>query len=148
MALGIYSAANVSSKLSSDGTFQSSLSVTFDGRAGGNKQVKMYVRNSNALYYYESILVGVTDSGLESIIDQPSEGFSWKLIAGDTQPTENDWKNTGAATSISLTDIGSSGNPDTSTFLPFWVYIEVPPGLDVQTFDTVKLTISANEVLV
>jgi hypothetical protein len=148
MALGIYSSASVSSKLSSDGTFQSSLSVTFDGRSGGNKQVKLYVRNSNDLYYYESILVGVTDSGVETIIDQPSEGFSWKLIEGDTQPTENDWKNTGAAVSISLSDIGASGNPDTSTFLPFWVYIEVPPGLDVQTFDTVKLTISANEVLV
>ena len=119
-----------------------------DGRTGGVKQAKLYVRNSNVLYYYENIEIALSDSELLSITDQVSEGFVWKLIAGDTQPTENDWRNTPAATAITLTDIGSSGTPDTSTFLPFWIFIQVPPGLDVQTYDTVKFTVTADEVLV
>lgn len=148
MGLGIYLSADATQDLSENGSFERPFALSFDGRTGGTKQARLYIRNNDDRYYYQNITVGLVDTGPNNIIDQPSEGFSWKLAAGDTQPTENDWRNTAGATTITLTDIGASGSPDTSTFLPFWVYVEVPPGLDVGTFDTVRFTITADEVLV
>ena len=147
MAIGIYTTANTTTELSHDTTFSNPFALTFDGRTGGTKQVKLYVRNDDSLLYYENIKVGVSDPLPVSITDQPSEGFAWKLAEGDVQPTENDWRNTPAATAADLPDIGSSGNPDTSTFLPFWVYVQVPPGLVVGTFDTVTFSLTADEVI-
>jgi hypothetical protein len=148
MGLGVYLIADSTQELSTESTFEKPFSLTFDGRTGGVKQAKLYIRNNDAQFYYENIKVGLSDSGPESIIDQPAEGFVWKLAAGDVQPTENDWKNTAAATIVDLENIGGAGNPDTSTFLPFWVFVQIPPGLDVQTFDTVKFTLTADEVLI
>lgn len=148
MALGIYLSASTTDKLSDANTFENPFSLTFDGRTGGVKQVKLYVRNNDPLYYYENLQIGLTDSGPQPIINQPTDGFVWKLSAGNTQPTKNDWANTAGATVITLPDIGSVGTPDTSTYLPFWVLVQVPPGLDVGTFDTVRFTIGADEVLV
>lgn len=148
MALGIYLLPSVEVPVSQDGDFTSPFSLTFDGRTGGVKEFRLYVRNDDAVSYYTDITVKVQDIGSEDIIDRPDDGFAWKLSAGDIQPTENDWNNIAPANTISLPDIGASGSPDISTFLPFWVYIQVPPGLDVQTFDTVQFVLQGEENLV
>ena len=148
MALSIYTLPDPASSISENGTFENPFSLTFDGRNGGVKQTKLYVRNGDSAFYYENIQLTVQDDSPSPIIDEPAEGFSWKLAVGDTQPTENDWINTSGATLVGLSDIGSSGNPDTSTYLPFWVYIQVPPGLDIQTFKDVKFILRADEVAI
>lgn len=148
MGLGIYSAADATTKLSDDGSFNNPLNLTFDGRLGGTKEVRLYIRNDNPLYYYTDITLVPTDPSAEPIINDPDNGYVWKLSVGDTQPTTSDWKNISGANQITFTDIGSAGTPDTSTYLPFWILIQVPPGLAVDIKDAVKLQISANEVLV
>lgn len=148
MGLGIYTATSDSAKLSSGDTFTNPLSVTFDGRLGGVKQIKLYVRNDDPTRYYTNIRVVPVDNTSSPIINDPDNGFAWKLSAGDTQPTEKDWENIAAANQIQLSDLGAESSPDTSTYLPFWIYIQVPPGMDVQILDHVKLSLTANEVLI
>lgn len=148
MSLGIYTAPSDSAKLSADNTFANPLSVTFDGRLGGVKQLRLYVRNDDPLFFYEDIRVLPLDTSDNPIIADTSNGFVWKLIPGDTQPTEQAWAHTSPATQISLEDLGAPGSPDTSTYLPFWIFIQVPAGIDVQIFDQAKLSLVANEVLI
>lgn len=148
MALGIYLLPSVDAPLSQDGDFINPFSLTFDGRIGGVKEFRLYVRNDDPILYYTSITVKTQDTGTDDITDRPDDGFSWKLSAGDIQPTQNDWANVAAANTISLSDIGAELSPDSSTFLPFWVYVQVPPGLDVQTFDTVQFVLQGEENLV
>jgi len=148
MALGIYSAPSISAKFSEDKTFINPLAVTFDGRSGGTRQLRLYIRNDDPSHYYTAISLGLQDLGVTTIIDRPEDGFAWKLSEGDIQPTLNDWANVAAANTVSFTDIGSASIPDSSTFLPFWIYIQVPPGLSVQTFDRVQFILRGEENLI
>lgn len=147
MGIGIYKAANSSTGLSS-GDLSSPFAITFDGRTGGFKETKLYVRNDDATKYYTGLELSLTDATDRNITVNTADGFVWKLSAGDTKPTFNDWLNTAPGNSISLNDIGSSGSPDTSTYLPFWVFIQVPEGLDIQLFTGVSFTLSGEENLV
>ena len=148
MGLGIYLLPSADSVFSQDRLFTNPFALTFDGRQGGAKEFRLYVRNDDPLYYYTNIVLTLQDIGDESIVDRPDDGFVWKLSQGDVQPTLNDWNNIAPANTVSLSDIGSSGSPDSSTYLPFWVYVEVPPGLDVQTFSTVQFVLSGEENLI
>lgn len=148
MAVGVYLLANESSQLSEDGDFTNPFSFTFDGRIGGTKQIRLYVRNDDPLYYYTDISVTAEDLSGESIIESPDDGFVWKFSAGDTQPTQAEWNNIAPANSIVLPDIGAEGSPDTSTYLPFWIYVQVPPGLSVQTLDHVQILLQGQETLI
>lgn len=147
MALSIYTTASASSKLSQDGEFTNPFSLTFDGRTGGTIETRLYVRNDSALYYYTDIQLTVSDTGATNITDN-EDGFYWKFSAGDTQPTANEWRNISAANTIDLPDLGSSGSPDTSTYLPFWLYVQIPPSVPIQVFDDVKFVLTGEEVLI
>lgn len=148
MSASIYLLPNENSELSKDGLFTNPFSITFDGRSGGTKQARLYVRNNDALYYYTSLTLTSRDLTAQPITERPEDGYVWKLSEGDTQPTQAEWNNIAAANTITLPDIGALGVPDTSTYLPFWIYIQVPPGLDVQTFDHVQFVLQGEENLV
>jgi hypothetical protein len=148
MSAGIYLLPTLDSKLSQDRDFINPFSLTFDGRQGGIKQTRLYLRNDDALVYYTNLTVKVQDIGIEPIINRPNDGFVWKLSAGDIQPTLNDWANLAPANTISLPDLGDLGSPDISTFLPFWVFVQTPQNLNVQTFDTVSFLVQGEENLV
>jgi hypothetical protein len=147
MAVKIYSSVDSLSALSTDGELTNPFSISFDGRVGGYKEAKLYIRNSDSLYYYTSLSLTLDDDTDLNITNDLSKGFSWKLFSGDLKPTFNDWANTPAANTITFSDIGSLGSPDTSTYLPFWVYLQVPAGLSVQVFTEVKFLLSGNEVI-
>jgi len=148
MALGIYLLPSVDAKISQNGDFTNPFALTFDGRSGGVKQVRLYIRNDDQLLYYTNITLKMQDLSGDDIINRIDDGFAWKLSEGDVQPTQNDWNNIAAANTISLPDIGANGTPDSSSFLPFWVYVQVPPGLNVQTFNLVQFVLQGEENLV
>lgn len=148
MSVGIYTSAVPEALLSQDGAFTSPFSVTFDGRIGGNKQYRLFVRNDNSLFWYSNLSLTLSDSGSESIINNSQPGFLWKLSAGDTQPTENAWLNIAASNTINLPNLGIAGNPNIATYLPFWVLIQVPANLNVQNFNTVRFVLSGQENLI
>lgn len=148
MGIGIYKQAEPSSAISSDGDFTAPFAITFDGRIGGYKETKLYVRNDDSSLYFSDISLGLQDTTDLSITANTSNGFAWKLSAGDSKPTYNDWLNTPVSNSIELDDIGGPGSPDTSTYLPFWIFIQVPEGLDIQLFTDVKFVLTGNQGLV
>lgn len=144
MGLSIYLDAVPTEELSS-GTRTKPFSVSFDGRSGGAKEVKLYLRNDDSLFYYTDIELTLEDNASESHIDGEATGFTWKLSPGDLKPTKNDWTHITAGTEIEFSDLGSGGSPAISTYLPFWIRIEVPPNTSVQTIDTINFVISAME---
>lgn len=148
MGLSIYTRADGVSAISTDGSFTAPFAIAFDGRTGGYKEVQLYVRNDEATRFYSNLTLSLEDNSARSIVTNTEDGFAWKLSYGDTKPTYNDWLNTAAGNTISLPDIGAAGDPDTSTYLPFWLFIQMPEGLDVQLFTDVKFVLAGDENLV
>jgi hypothetical protein len=148
MGLSIYTRPDGASAISQDGDFTAPFAITFDGRIGGYKEVKLFVRNDNATRYFSGLTLSLEDNSALNIVTNTSAGFAWKLAYGDTKPTYNDWVNTTAGNTIELPDVGAAGDPDTSTYLPFWLFIQVPEGMDIQLFTDVKFILAGDENLV
>lgn len=141
--LKVYEYANPSSSFSTDGEMTNPVRHTFDGRTGGVIEKRYYVRNDNALVWYSGlILVDVEDSQGRNITDG-TDGYAWKLKAGDTQPLNEEWAVLNEASGIIF-----SGLIGTTTYLPFWLRIEVPSNAQVESFDDVKIVLTCNEILV
>ena len=91
MSLYVYGIADPASAFSASGTFTDPILITFDGTTGGVTEKKYYVGNDSISHTYSDIsLLPVDNSGL-FLIDG-SEGFSWKLKAGNDRPLEAEWK--------------------------------------------------------
>lgn len=149
MTIGIYTESVPDGLLSQDDLFTKPFAITFDGRTGGYKETRLFLRNNDPSFYYTDMTLALEDSENPPIVSRPEDSFVWKFSYGDTKPTFNDWLNIPAANTLNiLDDIGGPGSPDTSTYLPFWVYIQVPPNLDIQVFIGVKFVLSGNEALV
>jgi hypothetical protein len=138
MALKIYEDADPGAAFSDDDTFSNPIAHAFDGTTGGVVERRFYVRNDDIGKTYTGVTVQPIDGG-DNLVDG-SNGFSWKLAVGDTQPLEAQWDLVTAGDSISLSDI-----TDTTTYVPFWVRIEVPQGAEIQSFQTVNLRTQATE---
>lgn len=147
MGLLIYSDANPSTAFSSESTFTNPLLAAFNGVTGNTKSVRYYVRNDESDKSYSSIsLQPVLLEGTNII--NGTDGFGWKLYAGDTQPLEEQWSLVSYANSIVIPDIGSAILADVNTYEPFWLRISVPAGASIQSYSDVKLRISYTETLV
>lgn len=145
MGLKIYAEADPSTSYSTEGDFTNPIAQTFDGTTGTIVYRKFYLRNDNLSRWYEDITLQPDASG--SWLNG-TNGFSWKLIAGDPEPLEAQWELLIPANEVSLGDIGSAGNGDASTYLPFWIRMEVPQGAPVALNDDMTLVISATEHVV
>lgn len=139
--LGIYEFSDPDSIFSASGIFTNALSHTFDGITGGSVEQKYYIRNENADVTYSGITLTTIDTSGLGLVN--SNGFEWKLRVGSEQPLEQEWKTITAGNVISLAYVGQG---DTSTYLPFWLKIKIPRGVDVQSFDGVVLRLDATEV--
>lgn len=148
MALNIYLEPVDTSPLSKSGRFSNPLGITFDGRLGGTKEIRLYLRNDDPAVRYTNIVLSLQDTDVDSHIDSLDSNYQWKLSEGDTKPTLLDWNNTEANNELQMTDIGEAGIPDTSTFLPFWLYVKVPANLAVQNIRTISFVIEGNEVAI
>ncbi len=146
MPIGIYTIANPSSLISYNSTFTNPLLVSLNGRLGGIVQKRLYLRNGDNTLYYSSITVKPSCPTDVTLIDG-SRGLSWKLLAGSTQPTDEAWAAIAPANTISMPNLGSSGSPNTTTYSPFWVRVEIPRNIEVQTLLSVTLDIACSENL-
>ncbi|RKZ06474.1 hypothetical protein DRQ25_13850, partial [Candidatus Fermentibacteria bacterium] len=126
MALKIYPDEGISSSYSQDGGLSNAFRQAFDGRSGTIREVRLYLRNDDVLYTYAQITIQPVVLSGRNIIDG-TDGYSWKLSAGDTQPISDEWRGITAGASISMSDIS-----DITTYSPFWVRIEVPRGAPVE----------------
>jgi hypothetical protein len=144
--LKIYTSAVESAALSQEGTFTTPFATTIDGRTGGSSESRLYVRNDDVLYTYSGIQVTAVDTEGGSVVDG-SNGYSWKLSAGDTQPTVDEWSAITAGNTIELGYLGTTAASDTSTYLPFWIQQLIPRNAPVATYTDVDLVIEATGIL-
>ncbi len=145
MSLHIYPNELPDSAFSQSGNFDNALAVAFDGVAGGVLEKRLYVRNNNNGFYYTGIQVQPVSLSGTDIVTGATAGFSWKIKEGDGQPLQVEWDLVTAGGAISLVDLGSAGTPDTSTFLPFWLRIEIPANTNIQVFENATLRITATQ---
>ena len=144
MTLKIYETTNPESVFSVLGGFSNPILQSFNGAAGEVVEVLYYVRNDDDTLYYTSIEVQPIDGG-DDIVDgnNSTEGYNWRLIAGDQRPSESQWATVEAGAKIDLSDIGEAGAGSTTTYLPFWVRIGVPEDAPVTSYQSVVLRIKA-----
>lgn len=146
MSLAIYEGADPNTKYSVSGNFSNPFAESIDGRTGGTIERRMYVRNDSGAYTYSGIKVqSVSFTGRD--ITGGDDGFYWKLKSGSTRPTSQEWSTISGHNQITLGDLGT-GVADISTYLPFWLQITVPAGVDIQTFSGTTIRITATELVV
>ena len=144
MTLAIYEGTSGSDLPFSTGAmFTNAFTATFDGRVGGTEDFLLYLRNSNVLYTYSDITIQAYQSEGSIDLVEGTQGFSFKMKAGDAEPTSEEWASIQAGNTISLSDL-----EDIITYLPFWVRIEVPRQVPVQRFRGVSFKIIATQNLV
>lgn len=146
MSLAIYKKPTPSEVFSNDGSHDNPVRINIDGISGGIIAKRFFVRNDDITRYYTDITVSFTDNSFFGITDYNS--WFWKLKSGFFPPVSEEWNQLSRANSISLDNIGSSTQGNISTYLPFWLQVQVPDGADVQNITEVKLTLSFKEYLV
>lgn len=147
MSLKIYADAAPDTAFSTDGDFTNPLAMAFDGLVGGTFYKKFYVRNDDANAYYESITLEPQYVSGDNIIDG-TDGYLWKLFAGDTLPLEEQWEGVGAGNKIDIPNIGTSSAGDIGTYEPFWIRVTIPRSAPVKSHTGIQLVITAEENLV
>lgn len=145
MGLNIYEKPDPSTAFSNDQSFSNALSFTADGATGAAISRRYYIRNDDELLFYASITLKPTVTSGIDIISGATTGFKWKLIVGDQQPLEDQWGLVTAGNTINFSSIGSSGNGDIVTYLPFWLRVEIPRAAQVDSFQNIGLEITADE---
>ncbi len=147
MSLKVYESVDPGTAFSVEGSFSNTLSHSFNGTTGEVIEQRYYIRNDNAAYWYSSVVVAPVASAGSLIVNGSgdTEGYTWKVLAGDEKPLEEQWGLKAAGSSISLANIGSAGNGDTTTYLPFWLRIQVPANAPVVSYQGVTLQIESTE---
>jgi hypothetical protein len=141
MALRIYQAADPATELSADNAFTNPLALTFDGVNGGVIEKRLYLRNNDIAKTYTGISLQPVNTGDAVLAVDGTNGYSWKLSAGDQRPLNEQWALITAGASIAMSNIS-----DTTTYLPFWVRIEVPAGAPVMSSQKITLDIDATQL--
>lgn len=141
MGLLIYESPNANTAFSVGSSFSNPVHHAVDGARGGTVVKRYYVRNDDSAFTYSNITVEPVRTSGVNVVD--SLGFSFKLIVGDSQPTEAQWAVTTAGAEIDIPDITSS-----TTYQPFWLRIQVPPNISATSYEGIKLRITAAETLV
>lgn len=121
---------------------------SFDGRVGGVLEKRYFLRNDDANTAFSGIQLYPVDLGGDHLTDG-TNGFAWKLKAGDQQPLDQEWATIAPANTIMFSGIGDGTiGGDISTYLPFWLRIEVPKGANVSSYDDVVLRTTASGIAV
>lgn len=143
MALGVYEIADPDKAFSVSGEFTNALPITFDGTLGGVVKRRYYVRNDDVDHVYSGISLNPIELTTGSSIIDGTDGFNWKLKAGDDEPLEEEWALISPASGVNIPSINT-----THIYEPFWIRFEVPRGAEVRPHEDVKLRIDCREILI
>lgn len=116
-------------ELSVDEDFSSPLDTVHEGQEIQVKTKQVFLRNDDATKWYKDIVLTPVD--LEGIVGDEDvsydeTGWGMKIYPGSTEPSSDEWEALDWGNSISMSDIGSSGSPDTTTYHSFWILITSP----------------------
>jgi hypothetical protein len=131
-----------------DGANTNPLEVTFDGSYEDSQELQLFVRNDDATQWYDNVTVTpVAVSGSDDVSFEET-GWGVKLKAGASQPTASEWAALAWGNAISMSNVGSASQGDTSTYYSFWVKIVSPRYalVGLKTNTVLRLTFSSNTV--
>jgi len=115
-----------------------------DGKNGGAYEFKMYLKNNNANRYYENITVQLGTNS-PSFGEFNETGWSVKCLAGESQPSEQEWDLVTSGNVLNMQDIGTTDEANTSSYYAFWVRIYCPGNTEAQIRSTDTIRVSFNE---
>jgi hypothetical protein len=132
MGIGLYDSEQVQLSMNGSGQVIDPLRTVHDGKKGGAHDTLLHVRNDNAgLWYHDIVVEYEADVGIDAG-PLGNTGWAIKFIAGTRQPTEREWEQAVPGGQISLANLGAAGDPDTTTYLPFWARVYCPGGTPAQ----------------
>ena len=140
MGLALYKEDNAGSLIDSANYLWSA----HDALNGSWNTLKLWLRNDDATVYFENIEIEVNIPGVFSPNVSPN-GIVYQLFPGDIEPTVLEWSRLPYHNTISMSDLGAFGSPDTSTYLPFWVRIYQPGNSSVGDVSDASLRVTAIE---
>lgn len=134
--------------ITNSGDLTSPLTTVHDGKTGDTQTVQCYIRNDNSSKYYSNIVitpVDLVDANPYGDVIYSETGWGVKLNAGASEPTEGQWNDLDWGDSISMSNIGASGLPDTTTYYPFWYLVTCPPNTNAKVKTDIVLQVSYTE---
>jgi len=135
--LHVYSDPVHGSPFSDDGSLSYPFSISTEAQEANVIIRKLFLRNDNSAHSYSGVSIQPVDGG-DNIVD--GNGYGWKLQSGDPEPSDGSWALISNGNSIPMSNIS-----DTTTYLPFWVRVEVPEGESVKSFHKVTLEVTFTE---
>lgn len=144
MALNIYKGQTTGDEVTADNYIAS----PHDALNGSWYMQKLYLRNDDATKYYTGISIAIDFVTAEDTPNASPNDVVYQLFAGDIAPTSAELKNLPYHNSISFSDIGAPGSPDTSTYYPFFLRIYVPGNSPLGKLTETSLKIIALENIV
>jgi len=116
--------------------------TTHDGVLGEVVEIRLRVRNDDSTEYYTNVVVTPVSKTIPDDTIGTASGHGVKLNVGETQPTEAEWEAIDYGDPITLSNIGSLGSGDDSTYLAFWYRVEVPAGASADNKENIVLRLS------
>lgn len=141
MGLSLYFKDNENSILE-DGKFL----ATFDGRAGGVLDKKIYIRNNDIVKWYSNIVLSLDTGTGPNLIDNSINGFYWKLAQQELPLNKEEWKLVSPGNTLNITgNIGSADQGDISTYISIWVRISIPRNQRIEKYKNISFILEAKE---
>jgi len=136
-------------EMSTGGDMTSPLSTVHDGKTGEDVSVCLYIRNDDPLKWFSNIEVFPFDKAVGLIgggdVGYDDTGWGVKLSLGSVEPSAAEWDDIDWGESLLLSNIGSSGSPDTTQYHPFWCLLSCPPNHKATTKENLSFRVEYTE---
>ena len=124
------------------------LTTVHDGKTGDIKTVQVYLRNDDSSLWFSNIIIkpiDLVDANPYGDIAYTETGWGVKLSPGSEEPTESEWDDINWGNQIDMSNIGSDGSYNITTYYPFWYLITCPPNTDAKVKTDIVLNVSYTE---
>lgn len=122
------------------------IQTTHDGVNGEVAEKKLYLRNSDDGFYFNSISLKATPDAKVRVGDANfNEAYiGYKIIFKENQPTKSEWAATQSGDAALIQSIGTTDASDTS-YKSFWIQVNIPPGTAVGALKDIQLSLEADQ---
>lgn len=141
MSLYVYSYDEFSEsyiKHTDDGSMTIPFVTTHDPMELSVIQKKIFIRNDDPTNYYQDVNIKWSP---ESVVVNNTNGWKFKCLAQDKQPTDLEWQVVASGNVVDLGDIGTTDAADLD-YHPVWTRVEAPRGIPNGTYTDAYLVLT------
>ncbi len=122
------------------------IQTTHDGVNGEVVEKKLYLRNNDDGFYFNSISLKASPDSKVRVgdINFPEAYIGYKIILKENQPTKSEWAATQSGEEALIDNIGTTDIADTS-YKSFWIQVSLPPGTRIGASRDVQLNLEADK---